>query len=154
VKPLALLFPLALSLGAQAQLPGTTQWNASLLEQGTHKPGAPLLVAIDAKVQDGWHVYAASQAPGGPTPLSVKIEPDAPYQLAGPLLGTTPTKHHDASFDLDTQFYTGSFHLQLPVSATAASGSVPIAVRYQMCSDTTCMPPKTVHLVAEADRKN
>ncbi len=144
----AFLLPVVLSIGAQAQLPGTTQWNASLLESSSQKQGAPMKVAIDAKVEEGWHVYAATQAPGGPTPLSIKLEPDAPYELTGTIHGTTPVKHHDASFNLDTEFYTGSFRLQVAVKPKAVVKDVPIAVRYQMCSDTTCMPPKTVHLIA------
>ena len=85
-------------------------------------------------------------------PLVVRIEPNAPYQVAGKIDGTVPRKHHDPSFDLDTEFYTGSFMLRVtikPLAQDAPVAAVPLAVRYQMCSDTTCLPPKTVHLVAK-----
>jgi hypothetical protein len=138
-----------MSIGAQAQRPGTTQWTASRVDTAPYREGAPVRIALNARVEEGWHVYAMTQAPGGPTALSVKGEPDAPLELVGAIDGTKPLKHHDASFDLDTEFYTGSFRLELVARPKAAASSVPLAVRYQMCSDTTCMPPKTVHLVAE-----
>jgi thiol:disulfide interchange protein DsbD len=78
------------------------------------------------------------------------MDQGAPYALSGAITGSKPTKHHDASFNLDTEYFTDAFLLNVPVKATAnGSGEVPIAVRFQMCSDTICMPPRTVHLVAK-----
>jgi hypothetical protein len=140
-----LLLTILLSGTALAQAPGKVQWTA---EQGTGKDGV-VVVSVAAQIEKGWHIYAQTQSPEGPTPLRVGIEPGAPYELAGAITGSKPLKHHDASFDLDTEFYTDAFVLKVPVKEnSAAQQPVPITVRFQMCSDTTCMPPKTVHLVA------
>jgi hypothetical protein len=141
----ALSLLLACSPAALAQLPGRATWNATL--EPVSQEGI-LTVDLSAQIESGWHVYALSQPAGGPIPLRITTEPGAPYALSGAIAVTKPQRHHDKSFDLDTEFYTDSFHLQVPVKASAAVSSVPLVVRFQMCSDTTCMPPKTIHLTA------
>ncbi len=135
------------SLGASAQLPGTVQWNASA-HPGTR--AGEFVVTLHADVEKGWHVYATTQSPGGPIPLVVRVEQNAPFALSGSISGSTPIKHHDASFNLDTEYFTGTFSLNVPVkAASTGTTAIPLAVRFQMCSETTCMPPKTIHLQAK-----
>lgn len=149
-KVLAALAVLLIStIGATAQRPGSVQWSASV------KPSAhagEYVVALHADVESGWHVYSAKQAPGGPLPLVIRVEQGAPFSLDGAITGSNPIQHHDASFNLDTEYFTGTFLLNVPVKSTAQGpGDVPLAVRFQMCSDTTCMPPRTIHLVAKVN---
>ena len=141
-----LLLLFALPAAALAQVPGTTKWEA--IAQPLNKQGVSV-VNLTAQIEKGWHIYALSQPPGGPIPLRIAVEPGTPYELAGNITGAIPQKHRDPSFNLETQFYTDGFTLKVPVKvAPGAEAAVPLAVRFQMCSDTTCMPPKTVHLVA------
>jgi DsbC/DsbD-like thiol-disulfide interchange protein len=147
MRKLVLLLSLLPLMTAMAQTPGTVQWAASAPASASRD--GVLLVNVSAQIEKGWHVYAQTQSPGGPTPLRVAIEAGAPYELAGAVTGTKPLMRHDPSFDLDTQFYTESFSLKVPVKARAGmQPGVPLTVRFQMCSETTCMPPRTVHLVA------
>jgi hypothetical protein len=121
------------------------QWSASAQPASN----GVVVVNVAAQIEKGWHIYAQTQPAGGPIPLRIGIEAGAPYELAGVVNGTKPLKHHDASFDLDTEFFTDSFALKVPVKTNAdVLQNVLITVRFQMCSDTTCMPPKTVHLAA------
>jgi hypothetical protein len=144
---LALLLISAVS--AVGQRPGSVQWSASA------KPAAhagDYVVALHAEVENGWHVYSAKQSAGGPLPLVIRVEQGAPFALDGTVTGSNPIQHHDASFNLDTEYFTGTFLLNIPVkSTTQGSGDIPLAVRFQMCSDTTCMPPRTIHLVAKVN---
>lgn len=132
------------------QPPAVVQWSASA------EPGAGtqahLLVRVNAVIPKGWHVYGIKQLPGGPIPLVIRIDQGAPYEISGIPQGTTPQKHHDASFDLDTEYFTDSVELSLPVKATSSetNTSIPLSVRFQMCSDTTCLPPRTIHLIAKS----
>lgn len=110
------------------------------------------LVRLSAVIPKGWHIYGIKQLPGGPTPLVIRIDQGAPYEISGIPQGTIPQKHHDASFDLDTEYFTDSVELNFPVTMTGSEINigVPLSVRFQMCSDTTCLPPKTVHLIAKS----
>jgi len=147
MKKFVLLLSLLPTTIAIAQAPGTVQWDASTQPVPGHD--GVVIANVTAKIEKGWHIYAQTQSSGGPIPLRVSIESGAPYELAGAITATKPLTRHDSSFDLDTQFYTESFFLKIPVKATAgAQPDVPLAVRFQMCSDTTCMPSRTVHLLA------
>ena len=111
------------------------------------------MVRLGAEIPKGWHVYGLTQEQGGPIPLVIRVEPGGSYEFVGQPQGTVPQKHHDASFDLDTEFYTDSLELKVLVRGTKseAGADVPLAVRFQMCSDTTCLPPRTIHLLAKPD---
>jgi DsbC/DsbD-like thiol-disulfide interchange protein len=147
MKKLVTLLSLLPFATALAQTPGTVQWVAST-PASAGRDGV-IVVNVAAQIEKGWHVYAQTHSPGGPTPLRVALEAGAPYELAGAVTGTKPLMRHDPSFDLDTQFYTENLLLKVPVKATTGTQpAVPLTVRFQMCSETTCMPPKTVHLLA------
>jgi hypothetical protein len=110
---------------------------------------------LSAEVEDGWHVYALTEPPGGPVALRVTLDENPVGRLIGVPTGTLPQIKHDRSFDLDTQFYTGAFVVHVPVSlkpeASAGRRWIPVNVRFQTCSDRECQPPKTIHLSVPLD---
>jgi len=126
------------------------QWSGSVKQGSVLKRGNKLSIELSAEVQDGWHVYGFSQSPGGPIPLKITIDENEVLRSAGQASGTAPVKKHDAALDLDTESYTGAFTLRLPaqVNDHPATGkqAVSVVVRFQACSDRTCLPPKTVHV--------
>ena len=134
-----------------AQLPASPQWHASTTHGANQQE---FLVRLGAEIPKGWHIYGITQVEGGPLPLVIRVEPVAPYELLGKPQGTVPQKHHDASFDLDTEFYADSLEFKVLVRATKseASTDVPLTVRFQMCSDTTCLPSRTAHLLAKPEQ--
>jgi hypothetical protein len=138
-----------------AQVPApTVQWSTSIKPATGGVQGRKATLELSALIQDGWHVYALTQVPGGPTPLRVTLEDESIARVSGVASGTAPQKRHDASFDLDTEFYTGAFALrfQLETHQSLAVGqSIPVSVRFQTCSDRECQPPKTVRLLASID---
>jgi hypothetical protein len=138
-----------------AQSPNpTVQWTASMDSNAAVARGSKATVELSADVQEGWHVYALTQPPGGPTALRVTLDPNDVAQLAGPPSGTIPEKRHDPSFDLETQSYSHSFALHLPVRVKPRAGGgqlIPVSIRFQTCSDRECQPPRTVHLSVPID---
>jgi Disulphide bond corrector protein DsbC len=148
-----LLFVLASLIGmsAVAQAPDPrVKWEASL-QPHTGKGGNATL-DLSAEVAAGWHVYALTQRPGGPTALKVTLENGGNARFTGAPVGTAPEKRHDPSFDLDTEFYSHSFALHFPIRVQPTPGatelSVPVSIRFQTCSDRECQPPRTVHISA------
>ncbi len=148
---LSLSFCLCAAALAQAPAP-TVRWNASLVPQKTGVHDGNALLELSAEISDGWHVYALTQQPGGPTALKVRLDDGQAARFAGPPTGTTPEKRHDPSFDLDTEFYSRSFTLDFPVQVPPPADGDPrpvaVSVRFQTCSDRECQPPRTVHLSA------
>ena len=140
-----------LSMTSNAQGPiQPVQWSGSVKSGTPLKHGSKVAIELSAKIQSGWHVYGLSQAAGGPTPLQVTLDPNEIVRSAGAVSGTPPLKKHDSSFDLETESYLGSFALYLPAQVndhpTAGKQVVSVAVRFQACSDRTCLPPRTVHV--------
>lgn len=137
---------------AQAPIQPVT-WTASADAKTPLHIGDHLAFKLTAEIQDGWHVYAPTQPAGGPIPLRVAIEPNDVVEAAGSATGTKPQIHHDPSFDLETQFFSHTFVMNLPAEVkqrSAAGGllhQVSVSVRFQSCSDRTCLPPKVVHLL-------
>jgi Disulphide bond corrector protein DsbC len=133
----------------------TVEWVASWTAGAAIKQGGRATLELSGEVQDGWHVYALTQRSGGPTALRVTIDENAVAGLAGTPSGTTPESKHDPSFDLDTQFYTHSFAVLVPIcvkpQADAGRQLIPVSVRFQTCSARECQPPKTIHLSVPVD---
>ncbi len=136
---------------AQAQIGETVVW--SVASPAAHvKPGARVALSLQGVVKDGWHVYGLNQLPAGPTPLRVAIEASPVAAAAGTITASPPTKQHDPSFNLETQYYSSDVKVFAPVriSTKAAAGvqQIPLSVRYQSCDGRFCQPPKTVRLIA------
>jgi hypothetical protein len=111
---------------------------------------SPTTLELSGHVEDGWHVYALTQRPGGPIALRVSIDDNPVACLAGPPSGSTPETRLDPSFNLQTEFYTSSFAVHVPVAlqpgTAAGNQQIPLSIRFQTCSARECKPPKTIHL--------
>jgi hypothetical protein len=146
-----LVLGLSLCGAGLAQAPiQPVQWAGSAIPKTPVKQGSKIEIDLSAEVQEGWHVYGLTQAPGGPTPLRVTLDENGVVRIVGVETGTAPVKKHDPSFDLETEFYPQSFSLrvQTEVKQHPAVGDqlIPVSVRYQACDDRTCLPPRTAHL--------
>jgi thiol:disulfide interchange protein DsbD len=134
---------------AAAQPPEeAVQWSAAW------EPGAPVAaggtadITVSASIAEGWHVYALEEPAGGPIPLKVSLKDGSPASLDGTPTGSPPQKVHDPRFGLDTQLYTRSLTVNIPVRLTQGTvvGEVVVKVRYQSCTERECRPPRTVQL--------
>ncbi len=65
-----------------------------------------LYLVFTAQIDDGWHLYAPSNPPGGSLPLSITLEPSPYYQSDGKIIEIqTPIKVFDEIFQKDEYFY-------------------------------------------------
>jgi alkyl hydroperoxide reductase subunit AhpC len=97
-------------------------------------------------VEPGWHVYGRP-APHGYTAVAVDIE--AIPEVAVKPVELPPTRPlRIESLEEDFQVHEGRFELRVPfaVNVPQGHGSVEfkIAVHFQACSDTECLPPATL----------
>jgi hypothetical protein len=131
------------------------EWVASWAGNGAVAHGSVATLELSAEVQQGWHVYALSQPPGGPIPLRVTLDDNRVARLADIPSGTVPEEIHDPRFDLDTRFYTHAFTVRVPVYVNRQGRTgkqvISVSVRFQTCSERECQPPKTIHLSVPID---
>jgi thiol:disulfide interchange protein DsbD len=115
----------------------------------TYRAGEKFTVEVAAQIDSNWHIYAVTQAPGGPFPTRFSLPDGQPFRLAGAVTGPPPVVEMDANFGIQTESLAGSPIFQVPVLVAAeASGELPlhINVRYQACDESNCLPPRTDRL--------
>ena len=144
---------LMLAAASFAQTPAN--WSlASADQQKTLKQGETATVDLKADIDEGWHLYALDQPPGGPIATSIKISEGSPFTIAGAIKAPTATVKPDLNFKdandrpLQTKFFEKSVTFSVPLNATA-DGTLTAAsldVKFQLCNDVTCLPPKTVRV--------
>ena len=142
---------LAPHTAAQGENPIT--WSLAAARDLKVRPGGQFEVVLTATIDEGWHLYSTSQAPGGPIPTRITVPPGQPFTLAAAPAGPEPKREHDPNFGMETEFYEASAAFSLPIQAasTAPGGRqrVEVHVRFQTCNDRLCLPPRTDKLAVE-----
>jgi thiol:disulfide interchange protein len=120
------------------------QWKLTL-DQSTAAPGATVLGRLEATVDPEWHMYSLTTPPG-PIPTTIKSD-NSPAMDKFTIFEPKPIRKFDPSFGVDTETYEGSqtFLARIQLNNNLQPGPVTIAFvpRYQTCSGTTCIPPRT-----------
>ena len=132
-----------------AEPPARVSWSASIVRYKDPTNGE---LRVVGNIDPGWHVYAMRQLPGGPMPLRVSVPSEQGLTITGSPTGTPPQSRHDPGFDLDTDFYSEKFTLNLPLHGVIA-GPVTVSIRFQACSERECLPPRTVSVQADANTR-
>lgn len=114
------------------------------------KQGETLKVSLKADVELGWHLYALDQPPGGPIATTIKITESAPFELDGEILPPDAILAPDPNFIIDgkpleTKYYKDFVEFPFSVRAISdtSANDLSVDVRFQLCNDTMCLPPKT-----------
>ena len=114
------------------------------------KPGEIFDVQIEAAIAGEWHLYSATQPPGGPNPTKFMLLSGEPFQIAGLIRQTPPTTQFDANFGIQTEFFSSraDFWIPLKTEASARPGDYDarLQVVFQVCNDQVCLPPTKVPL--------
>ena len=138
---------------AAAQTP--VHWTVAPV-RGALKTGAITNVQIDAKIQDGWHIYSITQPAGGPIATRITVPAGQPFILAAePKPSAPPHVAFDDAFHMNVQLHEKAIGFEVPVRfiglAGNAASSVHVNVRYQACNASLCLPPQTAKLVTSVE---
>jgi hypothetical protein len=119
-------------------------WSAAA-PKGPVQAGARFEVKLDARIDGIWHMYSATQPPGGPIATRFKVLGTVPFELDGKIRQSEPERAFDANFGIDTEFFTGSAEFWIPLKASAAAKpgeyEMQIQAYYQVCDNRQCLPP-------------
>ncbi len=147
--PLALIF--LLGIGVHAQDPVSVSMS---VRQAKAKPGDKVTAQISVSISGDWKMYSITQGGGGPIPTTIRVS-EGIFKAAGSPRGTSPKKAMDPNFGIMTEYYAGSASFTVPVSVDAAAQPGPqtltISIRYQVCNETLCLPPKTKRVSAAVE---
>jgi cytochrome c biogenesis DsbD-like protein len=160
-KRIVCLLSLTLLASAlEAQTPTRVQWSARAPVQPV-EPNATIHVTVVAAIDSGWHIYSLTQPAGGPIALRISVPADQPFVLAGAVRGPKPHIERTETFDFPVELHSGATEFSVPVKLNnqhlrgVVQGE--IVARFQSCSDTICLPPRTVSIpvrltIASEDR--
>ena len=115
--------------------------------------GDNIKASLNALIDPGWHLYALEQPEGGPIPTTIKITDGKPFELAGTIVSPKAIVEPDPNFivddkPLETRYFIDKAVFEVPVRANvgAAAQELSIDVRYQLCNETFCLPPRTTRV--------
>ena len=148
---------LLLPVAAIGQNP--TKWTLESDAKGrTVKKDETFNATLKAEVEPGWHLYALDQPAGGPIATTIKITEGRPFEIAGEIKTPKPTVKPDPNFiiegkALDTKFFEkqAEFRLTLKAKDETAAGNLALDVRFQLCNDTFCLPPRTKRITFDGE---
>jgi DsbC/DsbD-like thiol-disulfide interchange protein len=112
--------------------------------------GRTVPLVVQADIAKGWHIYSLTQKAGGPIPLSIKLLDAADVIVRGVIKAPQPERAFDKNFGIETELYSGTARFTIPVGVPGRSlagfRKFHVGVRYQVCSETLCLPPRTEKL--------
>jgi DsbC/DsbD-like thiol-disulfide interchange protein len=114
--------------------------------------GRTVALTLQADIAKGWHIYSLTQKPGGPIPLRIELLGAADVIVRGVIKAPQPERVFDKNFGIETELYSGNPRFTIPVGVPGRSLTgvrrFQVAARYQVCSETLCLPPRTDKLDA------
>lgn len=143
---LLLLFLAAGALQTAAQdEPNPAKWTLSIENQRKNIVKDDKFTAVlSVEIEKGWHLYALEKIDGGPLPTRISLTENQPFEL-GNIDAPKPIETDDTVFGVVTKFYENSakFILPLRVLENSETNKLQVKVRYQICNDEMCLPPKS-----------
>jgi len=149
-----LLAILLLSVPVFAQVPARWSLASDASSKPTIKQGEAFKSELKVEIDAGWHLYALEQPAGGPIATTIKVTEGRPFEIAGKIESPKPKVETDTLFTgndgkpLETKFFTdrATFTVPLKASGEAAPDQLALDVRFQVCDETRCLPPKTLRV--------
>jgi DsbC/DsbD-like thiol-disulfide interchange protein len=148
---LTLLFALSLAAAAQeksAEL-NPVSWKAAVTNgEDKVKPGGRFNITLTARIAEGWHLYSMKKLEGGPIPTTISMPVQQPFRMVGVIEAPVGYTSFEEAFGMEVEYYfdevefvihAGAYDQAQPGKAKAA-----VEVRYQVCDNKQCLPPKTV----------
>jgi len=138
------------TLFGQAEKFNHVQWSMSF-DQAAAAPGQTVVAKLRAEIDPTWHMYSLTTPPG-PIPTSIKTI-NSPAVAGFAIFEPPPVRKFDPNFNAETETYEGSqtFLARIELSKDLQAGS-PVTItfepRYQTCSGTSCIPPRTRQISA------
>ena len=99
-----------------------------------------------AEIEGSWYLYGLEQPDGGPISTTVKLPEDSQFEINGKVTTPKPIQKFDPNFEIDTKIFKQTAEFNVPLNATKdlSGDDLAINIRYQVCDNTLCLPPKTI----------
>lgn len=127
------------------------QWSIGAPEPKTKVArGGRIVVTLSAEIAEGWHLYSLKKVEGGPIPTSIALAESSSFRQAGAVEAPAPLTTFEETFQMEIESYEGGADFRVPVEVLkdGQAGARPLLVhvRFQVCDNKQCLPPRTVKL--------
>jgi len=109
----------------------------------------PVLV-VTATLEEGWHLYAVDQKPGGPQATRIMVAADSPLRPSGPFRPDVPPQRRTVRDvpgweGLVVAEHSGTVTWRAPLARNPGGTAADVqgGVSLQLCRENACTPPET-----------
>ena len=104
-------------------------------------------IIISAVLQNGWHTYSQRPTDAGPISTSLTFAPKNTFELLGKAEEINVHEEYDKAFEANVYMFDDKSEFRQKIKLKSKPGfSISFKVEFICCSETTCLPPKTVDL--------
>lgn len=108
-------------------------------------------ITIEAEIDGEWHLYSIANDPdAGPYPTQFSSANPA-LTVADSVTESGPSIEMDPNFGTELGWHSGEATFTIPLAfkeGTTGNSMIDVEVLYQVCDDSTCLPPKTKSITA------
>lgn len=151
ILPKIIFAIICLTIAAASQSP--VKWSMTTTPSGDLTSDTKVRSTIKAEIEAPWKLYSIDQPSGGPFATRIKVSEDSPFRLDGEITAQKPNIKEDPNFIVDdkplltrTFSPTAEFYVPVAITRQGATTELALDVRFQVCTDTLCLPPKTVRV--------
>jgi thiol:disulfide interchange protein DsbD len=131
-----------LSSASHAQVQDPVKWNYVAIK----KTDKEYTINISATLEPDWHIYSMNTPDGGPVATVFNFKKNPLITIDGKTVekGKSSTVHDDI-FGVDVKYYSETVtFVQQVILKSAVKTNLSGTVKYMICNDKMCLPPKTV----------
>jgi len=101
---------------------------------------------LKATIEGNWYLYGIEQPEGGPISTTLSVPENSIYEIAGKVTTPKPLEKLDPNFQIVTKTFRENAEFNAPLKANKkfTVDDLAVNIRYQVCDDKLCLPPKTV----------
>ncbi|MBL7994248.1 thioredoxin family protein [bacterium] len=141
-----MLFLLITILFIQSEIKGQQPQTVKLSVNISSVDAASFTMDVRAVIDPQYHIYGVELL-DGPVPTTVVTHLPANIRRSGDLISPKGTKHFDEGFGIDVTWHSGTVVFKQPLEITGPLNTgdmIGVEFRYQACTESYCLPPKTV----------
>ena len=137
---LAAIFMIISAIHAQVQDP--VKWSYVAVKKSDKEYTVNILARLDAN----WHIYSMTTPNGGPVATTFSFNRNPLVTIAGKTQETgKPQTIYDDIFGVDVKYYSEAVtFIQTVKLKSAVKTNLSGTVKYMVCNDKMCLPPKTI----------
>ena len=141
-KFLAIIAAVISASGLHAQVQDPVKWNYSAAK----KSDKEYTVTISATLSPAWHIYSIHTPANGPVPTSISFSKNPLVLMDGHVKENGKLKtEHDEIFGVDVKYFADKVEFVQSVKLkSAVKTNVSGNIKYMVCNDKLCLPPKTI----------